>query len=187
MMSQRLAEAYYGFKCDQDGKGAILSYSGFVSESILFSLGETLRRRVEHEDSDQNHTKRLFSVFVEQVQNVIRYSAEQLPPRNPQETPLGSGLIVVGMEEQAFFVVCANTITLQQKEQLEARLTALAAMDKDALRAVYRKKLKEPPEEGSLGASLGLIEVARRSSRPIEFDFLDLQEERFFFCLKVFV
>jgi len=186
-MKQRLAEAYYGFKRDQDENGAILSYSGFVSEQILFSLGETLRRRVEHEENDLSHTKRLFSVFVEQVQNVIRYSAEKLPPRNSKETPLGSGLIVVGMEEETFFVVCANTITHSQKEQLQNRLTTLASMDRDTLRDVYRKKLKEPPEQGSLGASLGLIEVARRSSRPIEFDFLDLEEQRSFYCLKVYV
>lgn len=186
-MNQRLAEAYYGFKRDQDEKGAILSYSGFVSEGILFSLGETLRRRVEHEESDLNHTKRLFSVFVEQVQNVIRYSSEKLPPRHAEETPLGSGLVIVGMEERAFFVICANTVTLPQKQKLQERLTELASMDRDTLRDFYRKKLKEPPEEESLGASLGLIEVARRSSRPIEFDFLDLEDQRSFFCMKVYV
>ena len=186
-MEQRLAEAFYSFKRDQDEKGAILSYSGFVSESILFSLGETLRRRVEHEENDLSHTKRLFSVFVEQVQNVIRYSCEKLPPRNTKEMPLGSGLILVGMEAESFFVLCANTVTFKQKEQLQARLTTLASMDKDTLRGIYRKKLKEPPEEGSLGGSIGLIEVARRSSRPLEFDFFDLADQRSFFCLKVYV
>lgn len=185
--SSGLAKAYLAFKRDQDDAGAILSYSGFVSESILFALGETLRRRVEQEESDSNRTKRLFSVFVEQVQNIIRYSSEKLPQRSSDDGMLGSGLVSVGKNGQNFFIVCANTLERSRKDALRERLTQLSALDKDELRTVYREKLREPPEEGSLGASLGLIEIARRSSRPIEFDFIDIDDQRSFFCLKVHV
>lgn len=182
-----LAQTYHAFKSGQDRAGVILSYSGFVSEGILFALGETLRRKMEAQETDASRAKRLFSVFVEQVQNIIRYSAEKLPQRQPDDGLLGSGIVSVGTEGSSFFVVCANSLKRDRKEALRERLATLAALDKEGLRTAYREKLREPAEEESLGASLGLIEIARRSSRPIQFDFLDLDDETSFFCLKAYV
>jgi len=182
-----MAETYYGFKHELERAGVILSYSGFVSEGILFALGETLRRKIEMEESDANRAKRLFSVFVEQVQNIIRYSAEKLPQKTEEEGLLGSGIVSVGTEGEAFFVVCANIVRRDRRQQLHDRLAKLASLDKEGLRSAYKEKLREPPEEESLGASLGLIEIARRSSRPIQFDFFDLDDQHCFFCLKAYV
>ena len=38
-----LAQQYAGIKRDLDEKGIIFSFSGYLSEGILYSLGEALR------------------------------------------------------------------------------------------------------------------------------------------------
>jgi|RifCSP13_1_1023834.scaffolds.fasta_scaffold03226_6 hypothetical protein len=43
-------------------------------------------------------------------------------------------------------------------------------MNKEELRAVRKDRLRSGPEEGSKGGELGLMEIARRASKPIEFD-----------------
>jgi hypothetical protein len=43
------------------------------------------------------------------------------------------------------------------------------------------------PEEGSKGAGLGIIEIARRASKPIEFDFTEVDGDYTFFTLKASV
>ncbi|GIR33004.1 MAG: hypothetical protein CM15mP45_23000 [Deltaproteobacteria bacterium] len=40
--------------------------------------------------------------------------------------------------------------------------------------------MMEGPEEGSKGASLGLVEMARRSGYPIEFAFEEINQEHTF-------
>ena len=45
---------------------------------------------------------------------------------------------------------------------------------------MYKEQLRAEPEEGSKGAGLGFMEIARRASKPIEFDFTDVDEVRIF-------
>lgn len=178
-----LAREYYDFKQDLDRKGVIMSFSGCVSEPVLMSLGETLRRQMRQEETDTRTEKRVFSVFVELVQNIIRYSADNVTEA-ADDVELASGVISVGTQDSKFFVVCANTVRREDVGVLRERLEQLQQMDHEEIRAYYRKKLREPAEEASKGASLGLVEIARRASEPITFDFVDIDNETSFFSLK---
>ena len=57
-------------------------------------------------------------------------------------------------------------------------------MNKDELKALYKEKLRADPEEGSKGAGLGFMEIARRATQPIEFDFVEVDADYTFFALK---
>lgn len=183
-----LASDYLRFRDDLVGKGIIFSFTGYVTESILTALGEALRHKMRLDDADPQVTRKVFSVFVEQVQNIIRYSADREGDAQQGATlALSSGMVTVGRDGGRFFVVCGNTVTPEDARRLRERLENLARMDRDELRKYYKTKLREPPEEDSKGASIGLIEIARRASEPIEFDFLDLDAEHVFFCLKAYI
>ena len=180
-----LAQQYKAFHQAIRENGIILSFSGFVSEKVMFSLGEVLRARMQQEDTDGGVAKRVFSIFIEQAQNVIRYSANRVA-KEPTP-PLSAGLIIVGVEQGRFFVVCGNEVLRKDVPHLADRLASLAVMTPEELKAHYRMKLKEPPEEGSLGGSIGLIEIVRRASAPVEFDFQDVGDDVSFFCLKAYI
>ncbi|MBK1724125.1 SiaB family protein kinase [Thiocystis violacea] len=182
-----MASEYFDFHQRMLGQGVIFSFVGYVSEGILFSLGEALKQKMRLEATDANVTKRVFSIFVEQVQNIIRYSAERIEAESGLPSEMSSGMITVGHDETHFFVVCGNIVRRAEGEELQRRLAQLAVMDPDSIKAYYREKLREPSEENSRGASIGLIEIARRSTRPIEFGLTDLGDERAFFCLKAFI
>jgi len=182
-----LAKEYYNFKKSLDDKGIMFSFSGFVSDGILFALGESLKQKMTLDATDPNTTKKVFSVFVEQVQNIIRYSADRIEGDMPTKVELGSGTITVGHEKERFFVVCSNIIDNVDIEPLRERLEIVRGLDKEGLKAYYREKLKEPPEEQSKGATIGIIEIAKRASEPIEFDFEPIDDKRTFFCLKAYI
>ncbi len=165
-------------------KGIIFSYGGIVSESVLYSMGEALKQKMTMEETNTNTIKRVFSVFVEQVQNIIRYSAER---DGPPHMPLSSGIVTVGREEDGFFVVCANMVTPEAANELKTRLQDLEGMDPQELKAYYRQKLREPQDQDAVGAGLGLLEIARRASAPVEYDLMDFGADRTFFCLKAYI
>ncbi|WP_029008684.1 SiaB family protein kinase [Azospirillum halopraeferens] len=180
-----LAQRYAAFKQDLDAKGIIFSFSGYVSEGILYSLGEALREKMTLEEADGPTVRRVFSVFVEQMQNIIRYSAEKITAGDGRSIELSAGMVTIGMEDKTFFIVCANTLRSDDVPVLKERLDFLQGLDKDAIKAYYREQLREAPDEGSRGATIGLIEIARRASAPIEYDFAPLDDGKSFFCLKV--
>ncbi|NEU12286.1 hypothetical protein G3T14_09085 [Methylobacterium sp. BTF04] len=183
-----LAHDFRNFFDASRRQGVILSFGGDISENVLFSLGEVLKLRMSQGETDATVAKRVFAIFVEQAQNVIRYSADKVsqPPAKSGGL-ISAGVIVVGVEAGRFFVVCGNEVPNADVPNLRSRLDHLAGMTGDELKAFYREKLRQPPDEGSLGGSIGLIEIARRSSAPVEYDFQDLGPERSFFCLKAYI
>jgi Family of unknown function (DUF6272) len=49
---------------------------------------------------------------------------------------------------------------------------------------MHKETLKSEPDEGAKGAGAGLIEIARRSSRPFQFDFTEVDDRFAFFALE---
>ena len=182
-----LAREIYDFRSQLQAQKVLIAYSGYVSEGIVYALGDALKQKLALDDTDRNLTRRIFSVFVEQVQNIIRYSDESEAGRDAVSAPLRSGVVTVGVDQGRFFVVCANIMDASKAPRLRERLELLAGMDQDALRTYYRQKLRDESEAESQGGTIGLIEIARRASAPIEFDFLQVDARSTFFCLKAFI
>ncbi|MBI2235523.1 MAG: hypothetical protein HYU60_00950 [Magnetospirillum sp.] len=185
-----LAQLYRTFKKELDDRGIIFSFSGYLSEGILYSLGEALRQKMVIEDADITTVKKVFSVFVEQAQNIIRYSADKLHAGSSpggRNVELSSGMIAIGTEGGRFFIVCANTMRGSDVPKLKGRLDQLQAMSPEKIKAFYKEQLREAPDEDSKGATIGLIEIARRASEPIQFDFEPADGDTTFFCLKVLI
>lgn len=189
-----LARDFMNFFDASRRQGVLLSFGGDISENVLFSLGEVLKLRMSQGETDASVAKRVFAIFVEQAQNVIRYSADKVAKpsveKSAVEKPsslISNGVIVVGMEGARFYVVCGNEMPDTDVPPLRARLDHIASLSSDELKAFYREKLRQPPDEGSLGGSIGLIEIARRSSAPVEYGFQPLDTRRSFFCLKAYI
>jgi len=182
-----LASDHYRMKLESNQHGIIFSFNGFISEGILFALGDALRKKMSMDETDASTMKRVFSVFIEQAQNIIRYSAETQVGGGQEANRLSSGLITVGHEGGRFFVVCGNVLLREDAPPLRARLEKLRDLDPAGIKAFYLEKIKEPDEPASKGASLGLIEIARRASEPIQFDFVDIDSLSTFYCMKVFI
>jgi hypothetical protein len=182
-----LAEDVFRLKGELAQRNTLFAYAGPVSEALLASFGESVKQQLALKNADRNRTRRVFAVFVEQVQNVIRYSEEQdLVGEDPGDR-LSSGVVAVGLEEDRFFVICGNNVSIGGADLLQERLTYLASLNEEELKAHYRTKLRSEPEEQSEGGTIGLIEIARRASQPLEFDFLETGDGSRFFVLKAFV
>jgi Family of unknown function (DUF6272) len=157
------------------------AYSGYVTETVLSGVGDAIKQKLALDDADTKTLRGVFSVFVEAMQNMIRYSAEKVP-NSVAELPfieMRYGVLTIGQEGDDYVVHAGNLIARSDVERLRARLSQIREMNKEQLRA--------DPEEGSKGAGLGLMEIARRASKPIEFDFADVDDEHAFFTLKISV
>ena len=57
--------------------GIIFTYCGYVTEQVLAGVGDALKQKLLVEETDTKTARSVFAVFVEQMQNIIRYSAEK--------------------------------------------------------------------------------------------------------------
>ena len=168
-------------------KNILFAYSGYVSERVLMALCDALKQRLTIDDTDRNVVRKVFSVFVEQVQNVMRYSDEVLQQSEKPSDRLPNGLVTVGCEDGMFFVQCGNPMRSEETMPLQDRLDHISSMDRDQLKHYYKEKLKEEPETGSKGANVGLIEIARRSTGPLQYDFTEIGNGHSLFVLKAYI
>lgn len=183
-----LAESMLRFRRILEEDGVILCYSGIVTEGVLLSVANSLKDKLTLEKADKTTARSLFSIFVEQVQNVIRYSVERNgSDAHDRSFDLAYGLVTVGKVDDNYFVACANLVKKKDVPRLETDLFRIQSMDKDALKILYKQILKDEVPEHSKGAGVGFVDIARKSSRGFEFDFLDFDVDHSFFALKAYV
>jgi hypothetical protein len=163
----------------------IFCFSGPASQGVVEGIGEVLKQKMERDAAGAEIVRRVFSVFVEQMQNVINYSADRVTGPPEKEGEIRVGLVVVGREGDHFFVMTGNVMDQTDARSLAAQIRLLQAMDKERMKQHFKEQRRKEAPAGSKGAGLGLIETARRASGPLEFDLQETEAGRAFFTLKV--
>jgi hypothetical protein len=172
----------YNYKKELESDGIIFSFSGPMSHEIIEGIGSAIRVKIgEGENGDRQVALKVFAIFVEQVENVINYSVE----KDPLDSEMSFGIVVIGKKDGLFFISGGNKIESEKVDRLEANLSKLVSMDKDELKAYYKEKRRADKEDDSKGAGIGFIEMARKSSRPIEYSFKTIDEKHSFFTIKI--
>jgi hypothetical protein len=172
----------YDYKQELDKEGILLSFSGPMTHEMIEGVGRAIRVKIEGgEEGDKRAALKVFSIFVEQVENVIRYSVE----KDHVDSNMSFGIIVIGKKEGHFYIIGGNKIAAEKQEKLESYLQQLSKMNKDELKIFYKEKRRAERVDGSKGAGIGFIEMARKSSQPIEFNFQKVDEIHSFFTIKI--
>ncbi|MCB1191432.1 MAG: hypothetical protein H7A23_19615 [Leptospiraceae bacterium] len=173
----------HNFKNILEQDGIIICYSGPVTQGLLEEIGESIRKNIELQDNKASKSERVFSVFVEQVQNIMRYGKDIKTNSKIGEVP--SGIFVIGEKNDKIYCVAGNSILNDEIESIKVKLTKILSMDKNELKTYFKEQRRKEPESGSKGAGLGLIEMARQATEPIEYHIKKLNENHSFFSIKV--
>lgn len=163
--------------------GALITFSGSFSHSLLEELGLAVRKYLESEHIEKSAMMDVFSVYVEASQNVRNYTSLKL---KSGDVSIGqSSIVVIAKRETHYEVNAGNMIESRDVPRLRERLEALCKADKASLKTMYKQQLRAERGAEACGAGLGLIDMARRSTAPLEFEFAEVDEAYSFFSLKV--
>jgi Family of unknown function (DUF6272) len=185
-----LAKELFDLRSQFHRSGILFAYCGYVTEPVLTGVGDALKLKLVLEDMDTKTARSVFAVFVEQMQNIIRYSAEKDKHAASAEgaatgpTELSYGILTISRDGGGFIVKAGNLVGKSDIARLRGKLEVVSQADKEELKAMYKETLRAGPEEGSKGASIGFIEIARRVSKPIKFDFVEADDLHAFFALE---
>ena len=170
-----------------DDQGIIFYYSGYMTDDILVGIGATLRQKLELVHVDKSASRAIFAIFVEESQNIMRYSSGLLTDEDCPHSELRRGFIAIGKENSAYFVCCGNLIREVDVGRLNDQLKYISEMDQAQLKKYYRDVLRGETPDDSKGAGVGFIDIARRAKARIEFNFESIDDKLSYFFLKAFV
>lgn len=139
----------------------LLSYAGPFTQDAVVATGRHLRALP---GLSENTRHRLFATFVELAQNIGRYSAHRAGAPGAER---GAGVIDIAQTSEGLLVSATNPVSVTASAVLSRLIADLAGLDPDGLKKLHRQRRLGPPPEGSLGAGLGLIELARHASGPL--------------------
>ena len=162
-------------------------YNGPVSQVLVVEIGDIIKKSIDDE-SDKKSINRIFSILVEQMQNIIKYSVQRTSGgEGDDQFVLSSGLIAVGVEEDYYSVISGNAVYNTDIDHIRERLDLIIKMNKDEQKDYYKAMRRKEPDERSRGAGLGFIEMARKASKPLEYRFTKIDDQHSFFSLKALV
>lgn len=158
----------------------LLCFNGPISRSLIEEIGNALKNYLQADNAQPSAAMDVFSVYVELTQNIRHYALA-----HDYDELQGSATVVVARDEDGRYLVQAgNMVEHADGEALLARIAALARMDKAELKAAYKAQLRQPRAEDAVtGAGLGLIDVARKSARPLRASLSRIGARHAFFSL----
>ncbi|MEA5416582.1 biofilm regulation protein kinase SiaB [Synechococcus sp. BA-132 BA5] len=162
----------------------LICFNGPISTNLIGEIGSALKDHIESNDATELEVMDVFSVYIEMSQNIRNYATI----RGFSESE-SSATVVIAAAEAGHYAVCAgNVVAMEDGQVLLKRIQELAACDKAELKLLYKQQLRQPHSRTpGQGAGLGLIEIARRSSQPMEASLDPLETGRAFFSLRAII
>lgn len=180
-----MATSLFRYYEDMQREGVILYFNGPVSQTMVEGIAELMRNKMRAEEAGMGAMQRVFAILVEQMQNIVRYSSERHISSEQCMGEMAHGQVVVGREESGeFFVACGNKIRSADGSVLTDHIETLRSMSKADLKAYYKERRKSL-RQTTKGAGLGFVEMARKASRPMDYDIVPVDGDTSFFSMKV--
>lgn len=148
---------------------------GLISQDILSLIALSLKRRPDNEVL----ARRLFAIVVELSQNIFHYSAiKEFSVKDQRE--IGVGIVAVGESDTHYVVASGNVAKPENAAFISRQCDYINTLDSEELRQYYREQRRQPAREGSVGGSIGLIEIVRKSGSPIRYEIIPLEDGNVF-------
>jgi len=110
--------------------GIIISFPGHFTQGIIEEMSEAIRKHLENQNTSKSGVYNVVSVFVEQTQNIKNYATfKQNASISDQISQ--SGIVIIGKNEDGFFVSSGNLVLNEDIPALESRLQEISGLDKN--------------------------------------------------------
>ena len=111
--------------------------------------------------------------------NIRHHSIEK------DENHVGVGVFMIQQTTDCYTLSSGNPISPEQKEDIREKIEHLRGLDREDLRKLYRERRRTGEDRTHKGAGLGLIEMAKKSDHPLDYEFFDCNRDMTLFRLTV--
>lgn len=158
------------------GTVAVFEHSGAVDHAVVQRLLDAAEEASLKANDPTTIRKRLLNVLVEALENVLHHVA-----------PVHQDACFAALlsAPQGYRLVLGNPVPLTTAALLVYRVGVLNEMDDVELKAHHMLLLTNSGRTERGGAGLGLVTMARRSSRPMRTSTFPFDQGHAYFCLEL--
>lgn len=159
----------------------ILIYEGEFSQEVTKSVLAMAERNMDSFGESPGVKRKVFNVMVECLQNISKHAANYEPGRYAKN----NALFMIGKNDEDYLITSGNAVDKPEVVNMIRKLTNINKLDKDGLKDLYKKIIKEPGLSEKGGAGLGFVDMARKSGCPLGYDFEEINDTLDFFSVKI--
>lgn len=166
----------------EDGN-IMLSFKGEVTSDLLTSILQIMESKMETLDEPPKIKKKVYNILVECLQNLYHHIDEDdaLTAAN-EKTAL---FMIRKNDDGEYSIMTGNYIANENIHVLKTRLDKINSMDKEELKDYYKEVLNNGEMSAKGGGGLGMIDIARKSGKKLDYDFAKIDDKFSFFSLIV--
>mgnify|MGYP005993080069 CR=1 FL=1 len=164
-------------------KGNImLSFKGEVTSDLLTSILQIMESKMETLEEPPKIKKKVYNILVECLQNLYHHLDDDDFKNKIHEK---SALFMIRKLDGEYSIMTGNFIASENVEMMKGRLDRINNMDKEQLKVYYKEVLNNGEMSAKGGGGLGMIDIARKSGKKLEYNFDPIDDEYSFFSLNI--
>jgi hypothetical protein len=161
----------------------LIYYQGYIRYETIGELIHTFKHEAPRLGIPLSIYKRILLIMIESLENIMKHS-------EMSDLYSGNGnlpeLSIVYKDER-YIIQTSNQVGTCHIADLKARIDLLNNLDQQGLKSLYKETITDGVFSKRGGAGLGLIEIAKISSNPINYEFQAVSEDFTIFRQKITV
>lgn len=149
-----------------------IAYFGVFSDDITSMLIELCETYLSKNEQSSKLTKKTSFLITESFQNLIRHGI--IKKDRITELQYNRDFYQISILNDAALIISANVLESQHVEKLDGMIEHINNLDPTELRQLRKNILEEGMLSTKGGAGLGLLEMVRKSSLPLQKKFIPL-------------
>ena len=173
-------EFVYDFYRSMKAHEITLVYEGEITHQITKAFTSLTESNMAKQEESNTVQKKVFHDMVECLQNISKHADTF---GSDDYLFAGRGIFMVSKGKQDYHVTTGNVIEKRKIEELTEMLEQINSLDKEGLKQLYKKQMREGRLSDKGGAGLGFIDIVRKTGNKLEYHFLPIDETNSFFLL----
>ena len=157
-----------------------LIWSGHISTDIGKEVISFTETKLTEEDIESKLRRRVFSVLVEILENVAKYS-----PGAEAEEQFGMPVAMIRLVEDEYTLTTGNLILNKDIDHLREKLDLINKNDKVGLKELFKKSISGQTISTDSTGNMGLIDMARKSGSKLVYQFEKISDLYSYYTLSV--
>jgi len=157
-----------------------LLWSGHITPDVGKEVISFTEAKLTEDDIESTQRKRVFSIMVEIIENVAKYS-----PGKDYEEKFGMPVAMIRFENKTYSLTTGNLILNEKVPYLKEKLEIINQYDKVGLKELFRKSLSGQTINSESTGNMGLIDMARKSGSKLVYEFEEINEQFTYYTLTV--
>lgn len=168
-----------------DKNNILLSYKGDVTSELLTSILDIIESKMDNMQEKPQLRKKVYIVLVELLQNLYHHMHDPSSESNTKLTD--KAIFLIGKEQNLYKVITGNYIKNDTVPMLKKKMDEINALSPEEVKEQYKRILSNGQMSDKGGGGLGMIDIARRTGKPLLYDFVPINNSFSFFTLNVVI